>query len=78
MGSAWKHAGKRKKAAGIDGVKAEDILGEEMGVENFLAQIREELRTKSYRPSPVRRVKQGAQLPAGNPVEPSAMPGDGG
>ena len=35
--AAWKHVGKRKKAAGIDDVKAEDILGEEGGVKAFLA-----------------------------------------
>ena len=72
LGAAWKHVGKRKKAAGIDGVKAEDILGEEKGVENFLAQIREELQTKSYRPSPVRRVyipkADGKKRPLGIPT----------
>ena len=54
--AAWKHVGKRKKAAGIDDVKAEDILGEEGGVKAFLATIQEELKAKSYRPSPVKRV----------------------
>jgi RNA-directed DNA polymerase len=72
LGAAWKHVGKRKKAAGIDGVRAEDILGEEKGVENFLAQIREELQTKSYRPSPVRRVfipkADGKKRPLGIPT----------
>ena len=31
--AAWKHVGRRGKACGIDGVKAEDILEKENGVE---------------------------------------------
>ena len=50
------HVGKKGKASGIDGVRAEDILAEENGVEKFLAALHEELKTKSYRPSPVKRV----------------------
>ncbi len=38
--AAWKHAGKRKKAAGIDGVKAEDILGEEKAWKTSLLKSR--------------------------------------
>jgi RNA-directed DNA polymerase len=48
--AAWKHVGKRGKACGIDGVKAEDILDKDGGVESFLASIHEELKSKSYRP----------------------------
>jgi RNA-directed DNA polymerase len=70
--AAWKHVGKRKKAAGIDGVKAEDILKEENGVEKFLADIQEELKAKSYRPSPVKRVyipkADGNKRPLGIPT----------
>ena len=33
--AAWKQVGKRKKAAGIDGVRAEDILDKERGEEEF-------------------------------------------
>ena len=54
--AAWKHVGKKGKAPGIDGVRAEDILAEENGVENFLSALHEELKSKSYRPSPVKRV----------------------
>jgi hypothetical protein len=50
--AAWKHVGKQGKAAGIDGVRAEDILAEESGVEKFLAALHEELKTKSYRQEP--------------------------
>lgn len=54
--AAWKQVGKRGKAAGIDGVKAEDLLDKEGAVENFLDRVHEELRIKQYRTSPVLRV----------------------
>ena len=70
--AAWKHVGKKGKAAGIDGVRAEDILAEENGVEKFLADLHEELKTKSYRPSPVKRVyipkADGSKRPLGIPT----------
>ena len=70
--AAWKHVGKKGKASGIDGVKAEDILAEENGVKQFLAALQEELKTKSYRPSPVKRVyipkADGNKRPLGIPT----------
>jgi RNA-directed DNA polymerase len=70
--AAWKHVGKKGKAPGIDGVRAEDTLREENGVEKFLAVIQEELKAKKYRPSPVKRVyiaKVGGQKrPLGIPT----------
>ncbi len=54
--AAWKHVGKKGKAPGIDGVRAEDILAEENGVEKCLAVLHEELKSKSYHSSPVKRV----------------------
>jgi len=70
--AAWKHVGKKGKAAGIDGVRAEDILAEEGGVKAFLVSLREELCSKSYRPSPVKRVyipkADGSKRPLGIPT----------
>ena len=70
--AAWKHVGKKGKAAGIDGVRAEDILAEEGGVKAFLVSVREELCSKSYRPSPVKRVyipkADGSKRPLGIPT----------
>jgi len=70
--AAWKHVGKRGKAAGIDGQKAEDILNKENGVPEFLQEIQEDLRSKSYRPSPVKRVfipkADGKKRPLGIPT----------
>ena len=70
--AAWKQVGKRKKAAGIDGVRAEDILDKEKGEEEFLAQIHEELKARTYRASPVKRVyipkADGTKRPLGIPT----------
>jgi RNA-directed DNA polymerase len=50
---AYQMARKNNGAPGIDGVTFEAI--EESGVEMFLQQIRDELVTNTYRPTPVRR-----------------------
>ena len=54
--TAWELVGRKGKAAGVDGVTAEVVLSKENGVDEFLTGIEKELRTKSYRPSPVLRV----------------------
>lgn len=70
--AAWRHVGKRGKACGIDGVRAEALLDKEGGVEAFLTGIEEELKAKSYRPSPVKRVHipktDGRKRPLGIPT----------
>ena len=54
--TAWSLVAEEGKAAGVDGVTAEAVLAQENGVEEFLARVQEQLRSKSYRPAPIRRV----------------------
>lgn len=51
----WQEVRSRGGAPGIDGVTIEDI--EEQGVERFLDALQQELKERTYRPLPVRRVK---------------------
>ena len=57
-------------APGVDGMTFEDI--EAAGLEGWLAAVREELRTGTYRPHPVRRVLRpkegGGERPLGIPT----------
>src|SRR5258706_15278196 len=45
---------KGRRTSGADGITVRHIL--ERGVETFVAEVRVELRSGAYRPSPVRRV----------------------
>ena len=54
--SAWGLVRAKNGAAGVDGVRISDIVNERDGVSRLLSELHNELRTKTYRPHPVRRV----------------------
>ena len=53
---AWEQARANKGTAGVDHVTFEDIERSEGGVDGFLTSIQQELKAKTYRASPVKRV----------------------
>jgi RNA-directed DNA polymerase len=70
LAQAYRQAKANAGAAGVDGVRFEDI--EAYGVERWLAELRQELVDETYRPQPVRRVKipkpGGGERPLGIPT----------
>src|SRR5262249_12999089 len=69
---AYRLARANAGAPGVDGVTFEQI--EEQGLEAWLAGLREELVSKTYRPDPVRRgmipKKRGGERPLRTPTNP--------
>lgn len=71
LAAAWWLVWKNNGAPGVDSVSCRDIV-DGPGAAAFLAELQEELRTKRYRPSPVKRVyipkPDGRQRPLGIPT----------
>lgn len=69
--AAWWLVWKNNGAAGVDGVSCRDIF-DGPGADAFLKELREELRTKRYKPQPVLRVHipkpDGSLRPLGIPT----------
>ena len=54
--AAWDRVAGNYGAPGVDGVGIQQVRDSAQGLEGFLAEIHEALRSRSYRPQPVKRV----------------------
>ncbi|MCB1986602.1 MAG: hypothetical protein H6936_09335 [Burkholderiales bacterium] len=68
---AYRLARANKGSFGVDGMNFEDIE-QKIGIDRFLSELGQDLKHKTYQPSPVRRVMipkaDGSQRPLGIPT----------
>ena len=71
LNDAWDRVAANNGAPGLDGVRVDDLKADPEAVSRLLEGLKDDLRTKSYKPSPVKRVmipKPGARAPLGIPT----------
>ncbi len=70
--AAWTAVARNEGAPGVDGVTIEEIAATPGGVQRLVAELHEELRTRTYQPRAVKRVyipkPDGGQRPLGIPA----------
>lgn len=70
--SAWDRVARNDGAPGVDGVSIADVVNSAQGVDRWLAELRQSLVDKTYRPQPVKRVyipkPNGTKRPLGVPT----------
>ncbi|MDA3959846.1 MAG: group II intron reverse transcriptase/maturase [Planctomycetota bacterium] len=72
LAAAWDQVARNDGAPGVDGMSIADVSSRPGGVNGFLGEIRESLRTRTYKPQAVRRTMipkaNGGERPLGIPT----------